>query len=143
MKISAKGRYALRLMVDLALHDSGGYIALRDVSRRQNISVKYLEQIVGILQKAGFLRSVRGPQGGYRLARRPEEYTAGEILRLMEGSLAPVACLEDDPNLCPRYAVCSTIHFWEGFSRQINDYVDSKTLRDLMEETAPTDPKKL
>lgn len=139
MKISARGRYALRLMVDLARHDTGEYISLRDVSERQNISLKYLEQIVGALNKAGFLRSVRGPQGGYRLSRRPEEYTAGEILRLMEGSLAPVACLEDKPNRCPRYGECSTIHFWEGFYSRIEEYVDSKTLRELAAESVPPD----
>ena len=102
MKISAKGRYALRFMADLALQDPTEFIALKDVSVRQGISVKYLEQIVSALSRAGFVRSIRGPQGGYRLARRPEEYTVGEILRAVEGSLAPVACREDEANRCPR-----------------------------------------
>lgn len=134
MMVSAKGRYALRLMVDLALHDTGIYISLRDISRRQNISVKYLEQIAGVLSKAGLVRSVRGSQGGYRLARRPEDYTAGEVLRAVEGTLAPVACLEDKPNLCPRYKTCSTISFWEELYGLIDGFVNSKTLRDLAVE---------
>ena len=100
VKISTRGRYALRLMLDLALHDTGEYISLRDISARQEISVKYLEQIVTVLGRAGLVRSVRGPQGGYRLSKAPADYTAGEILRTIEGSLAPVACLDDSPNAC-------------------------------------------
>ncbi len=94
MKYSTKSRYALRLMVDLTLHGNGDYIALKDISERQNISVKYLEQIVSVLGKAGMLKSVRGPQGGYKLAKDPSEYTAGDILRITEGNLAPIPCLE-------------------------------------------------
>lgn len=131
MRVSTKGRYALRLMVDLALHSGGEYIALKDISARQEVSVKYLEQIVALLGKAGFLKSVRGPCGGYRLARAPEDYTAGEILRLTEGSLAPVPCLDDKPNRCPRYARCSTISFWEGLEQAVGRYLDSVTLADL------------
>ena len=93
MKISTKGRYALRLMIDVAIHQKEGYVALRDAAQRQGISVKYLEQIAGMLSKAGMLLSGRGPQGGYRLAKAPESYTVGSILRLTEGDLAPVACL--------------------------------------------------
>ena len=132
MRVSTKGRYALRLMIDLAVHDSGEYTALKDVSARQGVSIKYLEQIVSLLGKAGLLKSIRGPQGGYRLARAPEEYTAGEILRFTEGSLTPVPCLDDRPNQCPRYAGCSTAAFWEGLEKAVADYVDSVTLADLV-----------
>ena len=134
MKISAKGRYALRLMIDLAEHNSGEYIPLKEISRRQEISVKYLEQIVVILGKAGYLRSTRGPQGGYMLAKDPGQYTAGDILRLIEGKLAPVACLEDEINQCLRQETCATLKFWEGLYRVINEYVDSVSLQELAEE---------
>ena len=133
MKISTKGRYALRLMLDLALHNTGEYISLRDVSGRQDITVKYLEQIVTSLTRAGLLRSQRGMGGGYMLARTPAEYTIGEILRVMEGSLEPIACLESDVNLCARSEACSVLPFWKGLSRVINDYVDSYTLQDLVD----------
>ena len=104
MKISTKGRYALRMMVDLAEHNNGEWISLKEISERQNISIKYLEQIVSSLMRSGLLLSSRGPQGGYMLARKPEEYTVGEILREIEGSLVPVACMETVPNQCERYA---------------------------------------
>lgn len=135
MKVSTKGRYALRLMVDLGVH--GGedkYISLKDISARQNISVKYLEQIVTPLHRAGLVRSVRGAQGGYRLSREPERYTAGEILRAIEGSFAPIACLESDVNECERYKVCPTVGFWEGMYKVISDYVDGVSLRQLIDE---------
>ena len=112
MKISTKGRYALRLMIDLAQHDAGGYIPLRDISKRQQISAKYLEQIVVQLSRAGFVISTRGAQGGYQLARHPSEYTVGDILRITEGSLAPVACLEHEPVDCTRVDECITLSFW-------------------------------
>lgn len=134
MKISTKGRYALRFMLDLAIYGNGRYLPLKEVSARQEISLKYLEQIVAQFGKQGFLDSVRGPQGGYRLARDPKDYTVGEILRCSEGSLAPVACLEHDPNTCPRQAVCGTLPFWRGLKRTIDEYVDGVTLADLMEE---------
>ena len=102
MKISTKGRYALRMLLDLAEHQGDGYVALKDIAQRQGISKKYLEQIVPMLGRADVLRTARGYQGGYRLARAPQEYTVGEILCLTEGSLAPVACLEQHPNPCPR-----------------------------------------
>ena len=137
MKISTKGRYALRLMVDLSLFNSDEYISLREVAERQNISMKYLEQIVSQLTKAGYLQSVRGPQGGYRLTRSPSQYTLGEILRVMEGSIAPVACLETVPNPCPRAANCTTLPVWEGLYRQIAEYVDSITLEDVVEKGEP------
>ena len=131
MRISTKGRYALRLMLDLALYGNGTCISLRDISARQNVSVKYLEQIVVILARAGFVKSVRGPQGGYRLARPPKDYTAGEILRLIEGSLAPVPCLEDDTNSCPCSAECATVVLWSRLNQAISGVVDGMTLEDL------------
>lgn len=133
MKISTKGRYALRLMIDLARQPGDTPVSLKDVAVRQEISLKYLEQIVGILSKAGFLRSVRGPQGGYRLAREPEKFTVGEILRLTEGNLAPVACLEDPENRCERCDQCGTVDFWTGLYAAINQYINQFTLADLVE----------
>ena len=133
MKISTKGRYALRLMLDLAMHDTGEYISLKDISSRQEISVKYLEQIVISLSRAGLVKSVRGSQGGYRLAKAPEEYRAGDILRLIEGSLAPVSCLDDNVNQCPRSEQCATLELWKRLNNAINAVVDSMTLADLAE----------
>lgn len=132
MKISTKGRYALRLMIDLAEHNDGSLISLKDVAARQEISIKYLEQIVGLLSKARFLRSGRGPQGGYCLAKAPEKYTVGSILRLTEGNLAPVACLEDEENQCERCDRCATLDFWTGLYAVINQYIDRFTLADLV-----------
>lgn len=133
MKISTKGRYALRMMVDIALYDTGEYISLREVASRQSISVKYMEQIVSQLTKAGFLLSVRGPQGGYKLARRPEEYTVGEILRVTEGSLAPVVCLDTPVNTCIQAPQCPTLEFWEGLYRHTTQYLNNITLHNLVE----------
>ena len=134
MKISTKGRYALRVMIDLAEHDCGKYIPLRDIAQRQEISKKYLEQIVPMLGKSDILRTTRGYQGGYRLARAPKDYTVGEILRLTEGGLAPVACLEQHPNTCPRCGECATLPMWEGLERVIRSYLDGITLQDLLEQ---------
>lgn len=120
-------------MVDLTLHANGDYIALKDVSERQNISVKYLEQIVSVLGKAGMLKSVRGPQGGYKLAKDPSEYTAGDILRITEGNLAPIPCLENEENDCDRISQCATLDFWKGLYDTVNSYVDGITLQDLAE----------
>lgn len=133
MKYSTKSRYALRLMVDLTLHGNSDYIALKDISERQNISVKYLEQIVSVLGKAGMLKSVRGPQGGYKLAKDPSEYTAGDILRITEGNLAPIPCLENEENDCDRISQCATLDFWKGLYDTVNSYVDGVTLQDLAE----------
>ncbi len=133
MRISTKGRYALRLMLDLAENGGGEYMSLRDISLRQDISVKYLEHIVAQLCNMGLLRSVRGPQGGYKLVREPEQYTAGDILRATEGSLAPVACLVAEENDCPRRTGCRTLPFWEGLERAVTAYVDGVTLADLLE----------
>ena len=113
MKISTKGRYALRLMLDIAAHDSGEPVRIKDIASRQEISAKYLEQIVAVLSKAGYVKSIRGPQGGYHLTRKTEEYSLGDILRLTEGSLAPVECLEGETNQCPRAGDCITLLFWK------------------------------
>ena len=132
MKVSTKGRYALRLMIDLAEHGRGDFIPLKEVSARQGVSVKYLEQIVNQLSRAGLLQSVRGAQGGYRLAKSATEYTAGEILRVTEGGLAPIACLDQSAEVCPRNEQCSTLDFWTGLADVIDRYVDSVTLADLV-----------
>ena len=134
MKISTKGRYALRIMIDLARHDEGSYIRLKDIAERQNITLKYMEQIMPLLTKAGYVRSYRGNNGGYMLARKPEEYTVGDILRTTEGSMAPIACIEDRPNRCPRCEECTTLPFWKGLWKVINEYTDRYTLADLMED---------
>ena len=135
LKISTKGRYALRLMLDLALCEEDKYIALKDVAQRQDISVKYLEQIISVLSHAGYVRSVRGTGGGYMLAKAPEEYTVGMILRLTEGSLAPVACLEDEVNACPGAQDCVTLSVWEKLYAAINGVVDNITLADLVRDS--------
>ena len=134
MKISTKGRYALRMMIDIAENSSGAWVALKDISGRQGISTKYLEQIVTHLTGSQLLRSGRGPMGGYMLTKEPKEYTAGQIIRAIEGALAPVACLADEVNRCERKKICKTLKFWEGLYTVIDAYVDSVTLRDLMKE---------
>ena len=139
MRISTKGRYALRLMLDLAEHQGDGCVSLKDVAQRQDISKKYLEQIVPTLSRAGFLLTNRGYQGGYRLARRPEDYTARDILRLTEGSLAPVACLDGEVNRCPRAEKCDTLPVWEKLDELINGYLDSISLADLLHQVKDTD----
>ena len=132
MKISTRGRYALRFMIDLAQHDSTEFIALKDISERQDISVKYLEQITSLLSKFGLLQSVRGPQGGYKLARKPSEYTVGEILRITEGDLAPVNCAQQPTNACVHSSDCQTLQLWKDLSDVINTFLDSTTLEDLV-----------
>ena len=133
MKISTRGRYALRLMLDLATNDEGNPIRIRDVAERQGISDKYLEQIISILNKAGYVKSVRGPQGGYLLRKKPEDYTVGMILRLTEGSLAPVACVEEDIGDCERQSGCVTYLLWKRINDAISDVVDTVTLKDLVD----------
>ncbi|MBQ9516508.1 MAG: RrF2 family transcriptional regulator [Eubacterium sp.] len=134
MKISTKGRYALRLMIDLAEHKDDGYIPLKDISERQEISKKYLEQIIAIVNKPDFLRTNRGSQGGYKLAKSPDKYTVGDILRLTEGSLSPVDCVDQHPNECPRSADCPTLPIWSHLSKIINEYLDSVTLQDILDQ---------
>ena len=128
MKISTKGRYALRLMTDLAIHKDDGYISIKTVSQRQGISEKYLEQIIKLLAKENLVESIRGAQGGYRLTREPIEYTVGEILRVTEGSLAPVACLATDENTCENCMDCVTLEIWQCVLNAVNEVVDSITL---------------
>ena len=138
MKISTKGRYALRLMVDLAEHKDNGFIALKDVAKRQNISKKYLEQIVPVLNGAGLLTTNRGNRGGYKLAKEPKEYTVGDILRITEGSIAPVSCLESEVNSCERKNFCQTLYVWEGLYKVVNEYLDSITVQDIVDKIGNT-----
>lgn len=133
MKISTKGRYALRLMLDLAYHDNGDLVRVKDISERQNISEKYLEQIIAVLKKAGFVKSLRGAQGGYKLSKKAEEYTVGDILRLTEGNMAPVSCLEDEENMCERASGCTTLKLWEMINDAIKGVIDHVTLQDLID----------
>lgn len=134
MKISTKGRYAIRLMLDLALNDTGEPISLKDVAKRQDISDKYLEQIISVLNRAGYVKSVRGAQGGYYLKKRPEDYTVGMILRLTEGSLAPVSCIDEEDEInCDRQDSCVTVILWKKINDAISDVVDHTTLQDLVD----------
>lgn len=133
MKISTKGRYALRLMLDLAMNMNGQPVRVKEISVRQDISDKYLEQIISVLTKGGFVISARGPQGGYRLAKEPKDYTVGSILRLIEGKLCPVACLETEENTCERKSGCITLPLWEKLDEAINNVVDNVTLQDLID----------
>lgn len=132
MKISTKGRYAIRLMIDIAMNDTGEPVRIKDIAKRQEISDKYLEQIISVLNKAGYVKSVRGPQGGYMLTRKPSEYTAGMILRLTEGSLAPVSCLDYEENTCTRQAQCASLELWKRIDDAVKGVVDSVTLDDLV-----------
>ena len=134
MMISTRGRYALRMMVDLAEHGKEDWVPLKEIAERQDISKKYLEQIIPVLNHAGLLRTSRGFQGGYQLVKAPEDYTVGEILRATEGSLSPVACLEGGENPCPRQATCHTLPVWVGLQKVIDDYLDGVSLADLLAE---------
>ena len=133
MKISTKGRYALRVMIDLAEHQGEGFVSLKDIAARQGISKKYLEQIIPILNRSDFLQANRGSQGGYRLAKAPKDYTVKDVLELTEGSLAPVACLDTTPVGCERSETCVTLPLWKGLAEVIENYLDSVTLQDLLE----------
>jgi Rrf2 family protein len=133
MRISTKGRYAVRVMLDLATNNTGEYIKVKDIAGRQEISEKYLEQIISVLNKAGYVKSTRGAQGGYRIARDPASYTVGMILRLTEGSLNPVSCLDDDINECERCDTCETLEVWKELAEAINGVVDHVTIADLVE----------
>ena len=132
MMISTRGRYALRVMIDLAEHSDGGYIPMKDVAARQEISLKYLERILPVLAKNNLIEGVQGKGGGYRLTRPPEAYPVGEILRLTEGDLAPVACLENGSTPCGRSIECRTIEMWSRLNQMINDFFDGITIADLM-----------
>ncbi len=131
MKISTKGRYSLRMLLDLA--EQKGFVPLKDVAERQEISKKYLEQLVTLLSHSGILRANRGYQGGYMLAKEPSQITVGQILRLTEGGLCPVACLENDPNQCGRSSRCQTLPVWMGLKKVIGDYLDNITLQSILD----------
>jgi len=134
MKISTRGRYALSFMVDLALHNNGNYIALKDISARQKISIKYLEQITSLLSKFGLLLSVRGPQGGYKLSRTADRYTIGEILRITEGDLSPVSYLTESNDIGDKLDFSPTHKLWQGLDKVVNDYLNGITLQDIVDE---------
>ena len=133
MKISTRGRYALRFMLELAIYNTGVPVSIRDIAKRQHISEKYLEQIISVFNKAGFVSSIRGPQGGYLLNRKPEEYTVGMILRLTDGDLAPVACASEEGKNCEQQECCVTNRVWQELNLAINNVVDGITLADLVE----------
>ena len=132
MKVSTKGRYALRVMIDLAQHRDEGCISLKEIAARQEISMKYLEMIVGILNRADYVQSLRGKSGGYRLSKNSGEYTIGAILKLTEGSMAPVSCLENGADICKRAEECITLPLWKGLDKVIDDYLESISLEDLI-----------
>ena len=133
MLISTKGRYALRVMIDLAEHQTDEFISLKGIAERQEISEKYLESIIRMLVKARLLESLRGKGGGYRLKKSPDQYTVDSILRLTEESLAPVSCLEEGADACPKQAKCRTLQLWQGLDKVIHDYLKNVTIADLME----------
>ena len=136
MLISTKGRYALRVMIDLAEHQAEGFIPLKVIAQRQEISEKYLESIIKLLVRAKLLNGVRGKGGGYKLTKAPEQYTVGNILRLTEDSMAPVSCLEQGADACPRIAECRTLPLWQGLNKIISDYLDNITVADLVQHNA-------
>jgi len=130
--ISTRGRYSIRVMLDLAQNQGEGYVPMKDVANRQNLSLKYLEQILPVLTKSNMIKGVQGKGGGYRLTRNVDEYVIGDILRLTEKELAPVSCLAEGAPACERRGECRTIGFWEGLNTVVNEYLDSKTLADLL-----------
>lgn len=136
MKISTRGRYSLRMMIDLAQHYNQGFIALKDISKRQDISKKYLEQIIPFLNRSNLLNANKGHMGGYRLAKAPSEITVREILESAEGSLAPVSCMDNNPNLCEKCADCVTLPIYEGLYDVVTKYFDSITLEDIISRQA-------
>lgn len=129
--ITTKGRYALRMMIDLAEHEGDGFIPLKSIAERQELSIKYLEIIVRDLVSGGLVKSVSGKGGGYKLTRKPSDYPVGEIIEVMEGTLAPVACLEEGAETCPRAGICKTLPMWKEYNALIRDFFFSKTLADL------------
>ena len=139
MNVTSRGRYALRVMLDLAQHPEDGYVSLKTVAERQDISMKYLEAIVCSLKKAELVESSRGKEGGYRLVKSPAEYTVGEILRLTEGSLSPVACVDPEPAECDKMATCPMLPVWKGLAKVIDDYLDGITLGDILDSMSAND----
>lgn len=133
MKISTKGRYALRIMIDLAMNVGETPVRVKEIASRQNISEKYLEQIIAMLGKAGYVKSIRGAQGGYLLTKEPEEYTVGMILRLAEGSIAPVFCVETNEQSCDKKGSCVSAMLWQKMNDAMNEVVDHTTLQDLID----------
>ncbi|MCL2054587.1 MAG: Rrf2 family transcriptional regulator [Oscillospiraceae bacterium] len=134
MKVSTKGRYALRMLLYLAEHKDEGFISLKKIAESENISKQYLEQIVSLLISSGILRANRGKQGGYMLAREASDYTVGQLLLITERSLTPVSCLEDELNQCSRSRFCKTLPVWEGLGRVVYDYLNGITLQDILEQ---------
>ena len=132
MMVSTKGRYALTVMVDLARAEGDGYVSLSDIAERENLSMKYLESIISILNKGGMLKSLRGKNGGYRLAREPKDYNISEILLLTEGTLAPVNCIMQEGVQCEKAATCSTLPLWAGLDKAIDSYLSAITLEDIL-----------
>jgi len=139
MKVSSRGRYALLTLLDLAEHKSHGFISLKEIAQRQNISKLYLEQLVSLLSMSSILHTNRGKQGGYMLAKEPSQCTVGQILRLTEGSFMPVSCLEDEVNKCVRAEFCKTLPLWTGLGKVINDYLDNITLQDILDQNQSCD----
>jgi len=139
MLISTKGRYALRILTDMAEHQSEHYIPLKEIAQRQDISEKYLESIVKTLVKGGVLTGMRGKGGGYRLSKSPDQVAVGKVLEMTEGSLAPISCLEEDAAPCARAAGCPTLAMWQGLDRVIREYLDGFTVADLMQAEQPGD----
>lgn len=133
MKISTKGRYALRMLIELALRKEEGFIPLKEIAKKQDISKKYLEQIVPIMNNSGLLLTNRGYQGGYKLAKDPSQITVGMILRATEGSMAPVSCLENQQELCDRSDICMALTIWRGLEEVINEYLDGITLQNILD----------
>ena len=132
MLVSTKGRYALSVMIDLAEHDKDGYVPLADIAQRQGISKKYLEAIISALAKEKMVKGIRGKGGGYKLSRKPEEYSVGEILEVTEGTLAVIACLAEENNECPRVDICETLPMWKEYNKMVYDFFYSKKLSDLV-----------
>lgn len=137
MKISTRGRYAIRILLDIAMHQGKGFVSMKDIARRQQISKKYGDQIGMQLSQAGLLLTARGRQGGYQLIPKPQDVTALQILRVMEGSLAPVQCLETEANLCERCGYCATLSMWTGLNQVMTDYLGGITLQSLIEQAPP------
>lgn len=131
MKVSTKGRYALRILIDLAINAKDKYISIKEISERQQISIKYMETIVGMLNKGGFLISLRGHAGGYKLSRPADKIIVGDVLRYIEGPLAPIPCLESETLNCDRANQCKTLPFWKGLYEAITEYVDKFTIEDI------------
>ena len=137
MKISTRGRYALRILLDIAMHQGNGYVTMKDIARRQRISKKYGDQIGMQLSQSGLLVAARGRQGGYRLIPAAGDVTVLQVLKIMEGSLAPVQCLETSPNLCDRCSFCITLPMWTELDRVVSDYLGGITLQSLIDRAAP------